>query len=38
MRLALLVSVFGNVQRGRELNHQRRGIGLRVHAKECEKR
>src|SRR5262249_5328845 len=38
MRLAFFVSVFGNVQRGGKVNHQRRGIGLRVNAKECEKR
>ena len=32
------MSVLGNVERGRELYHQRRGIRLRVNAKEREKR
>ena len=38
MRFALFVSVLGNVERGRKVNHQRCGIGLRVNAKEREKR
>jgi hypothetical protein len=38
MRLTLFVSVLRNVQRAREVNHQCRGIGLRVNAKERKER
>src|SRR5262249_10216828 len=38
MCFALFVSVLGNVERGRKVNHQRCGIGLRVNAEEREKR
>src|SRR5262245_2507152 len=38
MRLALFVSVFGDMQRGGKINHQRGSIALRINAKEREKR